>query len=161
MVSVMARASARTEARRRSRSTTTITSHQPSRPRANARATIKNGASQGGGPTATRDPGHHAQAASSAADSASSASVVRVRGSPLVGLATSADGVVWTKSEQNPILTPTPDSEFDSVYTSAQSVIRDGDGYRMYYGARIDLVHKYFAIGLATKQAKQGPLTGR
>ena len=69
-----------------------------------------------------------------------------------IGLATSGDGVAWTKSEDNPILTPTPDSDFDSVYTSAQSVIRDGEGYRMYYGARIDLVHKYFAIGLATKQ---------
>ena len=72
-----------------------------------------------------------------------------------IGLATSRDGVRWTKRAANPVLTPTPDSAYDSIYTSSQSVLRDGDGYRLYYGARVDMVHKYFAIGLATKR---GPL---
>lgn len=72
-----------------------------------------------------------------------------------IGMATSPDGVRWTKSDRNPVLTPTPGSTFDSRYTSSQSVIRDGDGYKLYYGSRIDMIHKYFAIGLATRR---GPL---
>jgi predicted GH43/DUF377 family glycosyl hydrolase len=71
-----------------------------------------------------------------------------------IGMATSKDGLAWTKSPDNPVLTPTPGSPFDSRYTSAQSVMKDGDRYRMYYGARIDMIHKYYAIGLATKQGK-------
>lgn len=75
------------------------------------------------------------------------------RGATAIGMATSPDGVTWTKHEANPVLTPTPDSKFDSIYTSSQSVIRDGDLYRMFYGGRIDARHKYFAIGQATKPA--------
>jgi len=67
-----------------------------------------------------------------------------------IGMATSADGLKWSKSDANPILTPTPGSSFDSTYTSAQAVLRDGDHYKMYYGARINQVHKYYAIGLTT-----------
>ena len=72
-----------------------------------------------------------------------------------IGMATSEDGIGWTKSENNPVLTPTPGSTFDSRYTSSQSIIRDSDHYKLYYGARKDMVHKYFAIGLATHK---GPL---
>jgi len=72
-----------------------------------------------------------------------------------IGIATSRDGVHWTKSAANPALTPTPGSSYDSIYTSSQAVLRDGDGYKLYYGCRVDMVHKYFAIGLATKR---GPL---
>ena len=72
-----------------------------------------------------------------------------------IGMATSADGVAWTKSPENPVLTPTPASPYDSRYVSSQSVLRDGDHYKMYFASRIDLIHKYFAIGLATHT---GPL---
>ena len=72
-----------------------------------------------------------------------------------IGIATSRDGLHWTKGADNPVLTPTPGSAYDSIYTSSQAVLRDGDGYKLYYGARVDMVHKYFAIGLATKR---GPL---
>lgn len=72
-----------------------------------------------------------------------------------IGIATSSDGVTWTKSNANPVLTPTPGSPYDSRYVSSQSVLRDGDHYKMYFASRIDLVHKYFAIGLATNP---GPL---
>lgn len=67
-----------------------------------------------------------------------------------IGMATSDDGIRWTKSVNNPVVTPTPGSTFDSRYNSSQSIIRDGDHYKLYYGARKDMVHKYFAIGLAT-----------
>lgn len=72
-----------------------------------------------------------------------------------IGMATSPDGIQWTKFGENPVLTPTSDSPFDSRYTSSQCVLKDGDGYKLYYGSRIDMIHKYFAIGLATKR---GPL---
>src|SRR6185369_16618293 len=50
-----------------------------------------------------------------------------------IGMATSADGVAWTKSPENPVLTPTPASPYDSRYVSSQSVLRDGDHYKMYF----------------------------
>ena len=68
-----------------------------------------------------------------------------------IGTATSNDGIRWTKSQNNPVVTPTKGSSYDSVYTSSQSVIRDGDVYRMFYAGRIDKIHKYFAIGQATR----------
>jgi len=68
-----------------------------------------------------------------------------------IGTATSPDGVHWTKYENNPILRPTPESAYDSVYNSSQAVIRDGDTYRIFYAGRIDDIHKYFSINLATK----------
>lgn len=68
-----------------------------------------------------------------------------------IGTATSRDGWQWTKNPANPVLTPTPGSAYDSIYTSSQSVLRDGDVYRMYFAGRVDMVHKYFAIGLATQ----------
>jgi sucrose-6-phosphate hydrolase SacC (GH32 family) len=78
----------------------------------------------------------------------------KARTATAIGTATSTDGLNWTKSAANPAVTPTPGSAYDSIYTSSQSVIRDGDIYRLYYGARIDMVHKYFSIGLATKRGK-------
>jgi sucrose-6-phosphate hydrolase SacC (GH32 family) len=77
------------------------------------------------------------------------------KGATAIGTATSRDGLQWTKNPANPVLTPTPVSAYDSVYTSSQSVIRDGDQWRLYYAGRIDKIHKYFAIGLATRT---GPL---
>jgi predicted GH43/DUF377 family glycosyl hydrolase len=68
-----------------------------------------------------------------------------------IGIATSADGLRWTKHEGNPILTPIDGSPYESVYNSSQSVIRDGDHYKMYYATRIDMVHKYYSICLARK----------
>ena len=76
------------------------------------------------------------------------------KGATAIGTATSSDGVKWTKNPSNPVLTPSPDSTYDSVYNSSESVIRDGDTYRLYYAGRIDTIHKYFSIGLATKSGK-------
>jgi predicted GH43/DUF377 family glycosyl hydrolase len=72
--------------------------------------------------------------------------------STAMGIAFSPDGVQWTKPEMNPILTPTPGSTYDSIYTSSEAVLRDGDHYKLYYGGRIDMVHKYFSINLATRR---------
>ncbi len=67
-----------------------------------------------------------------------------------LGMATSEDGLKWKKNPDNPVFKPVRDSRYDRAYVTSQSIIRDGDHYSMYYGARIDTVHKYFCIGLAT-----------
>ncbi len=66
-----------------------------------------------------------------------------------IGAATSDDGVHWKKNPANPIFTPDAKSTYDSVYTSSQSVLRDGDIFRMFYAGRVDGKHKYFSIGQA------------
>ena len=76
------------------------------------------------------------------------------RPSTAIGMATSRDGLHWTKYPDNPVLKPDPKSAFDSRYVSSESIIRDGDGYKMYYGARIGTVHRYYAIGMAERQGK-------
>lgn len=79
------------------------------------------------------------------------------KGATALGIATSKDGITWAKSEANPVFTPTPGSQYDSIYTSSESVIRDGDVWRLFYAGRVDARHKYFSIGQATKR---GPLAG-
>lgn len=71
-----------------------------------------------------------------------------------IGIATSSDGLQWTKSPANPILTPIDGSPYESVYNSSQSVIWDGDHYKLYYGTRIDMIHKYYSICMATRKGK-------
>jgi hypothetical protein len=78
-------------------------------------------------------------------------------GKTAMGTATSTDGVHWTKTPSNPILTPTAGSAYDSLYTSSEAVIRDGDVYRMFYAGRVDTIHKYFSINTATMPVN-GPL---
>jgi len=65
-----------------------------------------------------------------------------------IALAKSSDGVHWVKPNQ-PILEPEAKSRWDSVYTSCPCVIKDISTYRLYYAGRKDMVHKYYAIGLA------------
>jgi hypothetical protein len=77
--------------------------------------------------------------------------------STAIGMATSRDGFNWTKHDANPILTPTAGSAYDSRYNSSQAVIRDGDGYKMFFASRIDMLHKYYAIGMATKNGSLLP----
>lgn len=80
-------------------------------------------------------------------------------GRTAMGTATSNDGVHWTKTATNPVLTPTPGSPYDSLYTSSQAIIRDGDTYRMFYSGRVDTIHKYFSINLATMPTNGPPAT--
>ena len=76
----------------------------------------------------------------------------------LSGMATSHDGMAWTKNaDGNPILKPIPGSAYESVYNSSQSVTRDGDHYNIYYASRIDMIHKYYAICMARKTGKLLP----
>ena len=75
-------------------------------------------------------------------------------------MATSADGIAWTKLAANPILKPIPGSSYKSVYNSSQSLIWDGDHYKMYYATRIDAIPKYYASAWRGKQdafSRRGP----
>jgi len=64
-----------------------------------------------------------------------------------IGLATSTDGVSWTKYPENPVLTPDTDS-WDHTHTFAPSVLKLNSTYYMWYsGVTKDAVWK---IGLAT-----------
>ena len=73
--------------------------------------------------------------------------------STAIGVATSPDGANWTKSEDNPVITPEPDNCWESHYNSSQSVLRLEDGgWRIWYASRKapPYRNKYFAISTAT-----------
>jgi hypothetical protein len=53
-----------------------------------------------------------------------------------IGLATSDDGVAWQRANDGkPVLTNGAAGAFDAVQAATPSVLRDGDGYRMWYAA--------------------------
>jgi len=64
-----------------------------------------------------------------------------------VGLATSKDGVSWTKSSRNPVLTATP---IDQGYIASPYVIRLGLTYNMWYTAKNVNTTQYTSILYAT-----------
>jgi len=68
-----------------------------------------------------------------------------------LAVATSRDGIHWQKNG-GPILSPGPASAYDSLYCSRACVVIEPDGCdKLYYASRVDMVHKYFAIALATR----------
>ena len=53
-----------------------------------------------------------------------------------IGMATSDDGVAWQRANDGkPVLTKGAAGAFDAVQAATPSVLRDGDGYRMWYAA--------------------------
>ncbi|MBL8850371.1 MAG: hypothetical protein JNG89_11890, partial [Planctomycetaceae bacterium] len=69
-----------------------------------------------------------------------------------LGFAVSDDGIRWHKHPQNPVFRPDPSREWESHYTTSQSVLRMADGsFRIWYASRKSppFVNKYFAIGTA------------
>lgn len=69
-----------------------------------------------------------------------------------IGTAHSNDGLHFTKCLANPILTPTVGSDYDSVYVGSPCIVSSTDesdvGERasetlLYYGGRVDNLHKY------------------
>lgn len=63
-----------------------------------------------------------------------------------IGLATSPDGLIWTKYPANPVLQPTP-GQWDDRRTNLGSVLMDGDTLKMYYTG---MNSSNMQIGLAT-----------
>jgi len=69
-----------------------------------------------------------------------------------LGCALSEDGRHWRKNPHNPVFGPEPLHEWESHYTTSQSVLRLPDGsWRIWYASRPapPFDHKYFAIGTA------------
>lgn len=69
-----------------------------------------------------------------------------------LGFAVSNDGCSWEKAPCNPVFGPESSHEWESHYTTSQSVLRLPDGsWRMWYASRPKppFDHKYFAIGTA------------
>jgi len=70
-----------------------------------------------------------------------------------LGLAVSTDGIHWQKSLHNPVFGPDESREWESHYTTSQSIMRLSNGsWRVWYASRTrpPFMHKYFAIGTAT-----------
>jgi len=69
-----------------------------------------------------------------------------------LGCAYSDDGLQWQKDPQNPVFGPDESRDWESHYTTSQSVLRLDDGsLRIWYASRPapPFEHKYFAIGTA------------
>jgi predicted GH43/DUF377 family glycosyl hydrolase len=64
-----------------------------------------------------------------------------------IGYATSPDGLHWTKSAGNPILTPDPNLAWEKYKVTACQVVRAGDWHVMFYIGFRDEAHAQ--IGLA------------
>jgi hypothetical protein len=56
-----------------------------------------------------------------------------LQGGPGIGMATSPDGVTWTKSASNPVLLPGAPGDSDQDGVGSACVIQDGLSYRMWY----------------------------
>ncbi len=74
-----------------------------------------------------------------------------------VGFATSSDGIHWTKSIANPVLTRGSTGSWDATLSSFPSVINDGGIYKMWYTGRdVDPIppsvslNYYWELGYAT-----------
>jgi sucrose-6-phosphate hydrolase SacC (GH32 family) len=53
-----------------------------------------------------------------------------------IGLATSPDGVTWTRANGGePVLGNGPEGSVDEIQSATPCVLREGDGYRMWYAA--------------------------
>ncbi|MCH7886564.1 MAG: T9SS type A sorting domain-containing protein [Candidatus Marinimicrobia bacterium] len=73
-----------------------------------------------------------------------------------IGYATSTDGLVWTKSDSNPVLLVGPFADWDWSHVFVPAVLYDGTSYHLWYvGASSGLGWK---IGYAT--APKDPITG-
>jgi hypothetical protein len=68
------------------------------------------------------------------------------------GVAVSGDGVQWSKYAGNPVFTPGPLRDWESNYTTSETILPMTDGgFRIWYASRMAdfQMHKYFAIGTA------------
>ncbi len=82
-----------------------------------------------------------------------------------IGLATSSDGISWTKYSGNPILSANVDS-YDYDYLTTPQVIKDGSIWRMYYGGvthdsvtnYIDVCYAYSSDGVNWTKYSSNPV---
>ena len=72
-----------------------------------------------------------------------------------IGYASSPNGIHWTESHDNPIVTPTPDHPWESQYCGSPCIAKRPDGKdRLFYASR-NLAHpnhKYYALCSAARK---------
>jgi predicted GH43/DUF377 family glycosyl hydrolase len=69
-----------------------------------------------------------------------------------LGFAVSKDGINWTKHPNNPVFRPEPAHDWESHFTTSQTMMRQPDGnFRIWYAGRKQppWSNLYFAIGTA------------
>src|SRR5438874_6175799 len=69
-----------------------------------------------------------------------------------LGFAVSRDGLTWTKHPDNPVFRPEPAHDWESNFTTSQTLLRLPDGsFRLWYAGRKQppWSNLYFAIGTA------------
>jgi predicted GH43/DUF377 family glycosyl hydrolase len=64
-----------------------------------------------------------------------------------IGYATSSDGITWTRQKSNPLIDVGPPGAWDDQIIWFPSVIKQGSGYKMWYGAKDGTTYR---IGYAT-----------
>jgi len=73
-----------------------------------------------------------------------------------VGYAYSADGLSWTKSSLNPVMTLGTSGQWDDTYISPHAVLRRGDEFILFYGGKKGAM---WASGYATFTDPEGAYT--
>jgi predicted GH43/DUF377 family glycosyl hydrolase len=68
---------------------------------------------------------------------------------PRIGFSTSPDGGSWTRSANNPILTPGPPDSWDSSGVEQPSVVQAGGNYMMFYDGYSSLQGQRIGLALA------------
>ena len=82
-----------------------------------------------------------------------------------IGLATSPDGITWTKHQKNPVIEPGSDGRWDSGEISPGDVIFDGETYKMWYSGRFpswgNIGYATSPDGLTWTKYRYNPVLGR
>jgi hypothetical protein len=65
-----------------------------------------------------------------------------------IGLATSPDGVTWTKYEGNPVLSPGPPGSWDQEGLGSATLLFDGERYKLWYSGHTNITRNWH-IGYA------------
>ncbi len=81
-------------------------------------------------------------------------------GKTAIGFAVSNDGINWYKNPHNPVFRPDPSHDWESHYTTSQSILQLPDGsWRIWYASRKKppFRNKYFAIGTARWKGLESP----
>jgi predicted GH43/DUF377 family glycosyl hydrolase len=68
---------------------------------------------------------------------------------PSIGFSTSPDGGTWTRSANNPILSPGPPGSWDSAGVEQPSVVQTASGYMLFYDGYSNLQGQRIGLALA------------
>ena len=67
-----------------------------------------------------------------------------------IGYATSADGITWSKSNQNPVVSPDPTNPWEEVLVTSPNVLQGFNEYVMYFAGKGLGINNKYQIGRAS-----------